>query len=368
LDEPAERDLGVGPAEAPFAARARGLQAALAAGKSVDWPAEYALLLSRHRRLSARLDKVVAIADQYHAYNRELIEHLEQVTAQSRELCVMGPTHSRVDQDSPLCVGGTPRTHAAPASAREAQTSASGRGDAMLPIRSAARTLERVRSALGATSPDRGTLAALLGELAEHYERLLRNHEKLSGRMNKLALISDRFQEQLRDRNLRLQYLASTDALTGLASRQSMQGRLQSEVVQALRLQGPLTLIAIDIDRFKQVNDTYGHVAGDLVLTSVAAVMQGQLRRADLCGRWGGEEFLMLLANCPIEAALARAEQLRMRIAREQVVVDGHPISVTVSLGVVEFDPDETLDDLLRRADQALYAAKHTGRNCVMRG
>jgi diguanylate cyclase (GGDEF)-like protein len=218
--------------------------------------------------------------------------------------------------------------------------------------------LKRMRAILADPAQAAAPLIAPLAELTERYERLLR-------RLNKLVLISDRFQDQLLDSNLRLEHLASTDLLTGLASRQAMSAHLETALRRARANGQPLALLALDIDHFKQVNDAYGHEAGDTVLATVAAALQRDRRRGDGAGRWGGEEFVVLLPDCPLADAVSVAEKLRQVIAEQWVIIGERAISVTVSIGVAAFSPYDTVDDLLRRADQAMYAAKHGGRNQV---
>ena len=379
MDESADLDDGVGPAEAAIATRAQALRAAMAVGTPVDWPAEYRLLLERHGRLATRLDKVLAIADRYQAASRDLIERLEGVNEQFRQLRELGLPVCRycgqihLDDLYQARAREFLKNHADLGLARAVcqaclEERYGGRVRAPLPAPAGPRAvrlpvsdsvLDRVRATLSDPAYADAPLSAPLKDLAEHYERLLR-------RLNKLVLISDRFQEQLQDSNLRLEHLASTDALTGLTSRQAMQTWLEAEVRRARGEHRPLALLSLDIDHFKHVNDTYGHEAGDAVLVTVAAAIQRDRRRGDGAGRWGGEEFAVSLPDCPPEDALPIAEKLRSTIAEQWVIVGEQAISVTVSIGVAGFTPDDTLDDLLRRADQAMYAAKHGGRNRVV--
>jgi diguanylate cyclase len=379
VDDSVDLDDGVGPAEAAIAARAQALRAALAAGMPVDWPAEYYLLLERHGRLAARLDKVLAIADRYQAASRDLIERLEAVNGQFHQLRELGLPVCRycgrihLDDHYQSRVGEFLKHHADLGLARgvcggcleeryggrvRAPLAApAGPRAASAPVSDSA--LNRVRATRSDPAHVGAPLAAPLADLAERYEKLLR-------RLNKLVLISDRFQEQLQNSNLRLEHLASTDVLTGLTSRQAMKTWLEAQIRRARIEQRPLALLSLDIDHFKHVNDTYGHEAGDAVLVTVAAAIQRDRRRGDGAGRWGGEEFVVLLPECPYEGALPIAEKLRATIAEQWVIVGERAISVTVSIGVAGFTPDDTVDDLLRRADQAMYAAKHGGRNRVM--
>jgi diguanylate cyclase (GGDEF)-like protein len=140
----------------------------------------------------------------------------------------------------------------------------------------------------------------------------------------------------------------------------------QHEFMRARRYNQPLAAIMIDIDHFKQVNDTYGHAAGDEVLRTVAWRCKKAVRQIDILGRYGGEEFTTLVLNADLQGVLIVAERLRRCIAETPIDSSQGPIQITISLGVVILDQDcKNLDDLLHRADQALYAAKQAGRNQV---
>lgn len=166
----------------------------------------------------------------------------------------------------------------------------------------------------------------------------------------------------------RLRELATTDPLTGLANRRSFLDHAEREFGRSRRYGAPLSFLMLDMDRFKNINDIYGHDVGDMVLRSLAETGRKVLRGVDLMGRMGGEEFAVLLPETGIEEALAVAERLRANV--EQSVVrdqDGGEVHCTVSLGVAQAHEDESLHDLLRRADAALYEAKNSGRNRVAR-
>lgn len=123
----------------------------------------------------------------------------------------------------------------------------------------------------------------------------------------------------------------------------------------------------LDLDFFKRVNDQYGHAVGDEVLRRVAALAQETMRGSDLFGRWGGEEFIVLLPDATLPQAVEAAERLRLAIQRQEFrAEDGAVFNVTVSIGVAQFAPNDSADTLTQRADKALYAAKRAGRNRVM--
>jgi diguanylate cyclase (GGDEF)-like protein/PAS domain S-box-containing protein len=160
--------------------------------------------------------------------------------------------------------------------------------------------------------------------------------------------------------------LATKDGLTGLRNRRYFLEGAETEFARARRHGRGFSLMLIDADHFKQVNDTYGHDAGDRVLQSIADVALESLRGLDLVGRLGGEEFAAAMPEAELATALAIAERLRQQIAERSTATDGGPIAITVSIGVAAISAgDATLNQMLRRADQALYAAKNRGRNQV---
>jgi diguanylate cyclase len=160
----------------------------------------------------------------------------------------------------------------------------------------------------------------------------------------------------------RLQELATRDELTRTHNRRHMGELLRVQQSQARRLGVPLALALIDIDHFKQVNDQHGHAMGDEVLRGFAAVAQQGLRAADLLGRWGGEEFLVLMPHTGRDEALRAMDRLQQRLAEEAGTALPAGLSVSFSAGVTEVGPDETPEAAIERADQAMYRAKTRGR------
>ena len=157
--------------------------------------------------------------------------------------------------------------------------------------------------------------------------------------------------------------MATHDQLTGLYNRHYLSDALSKKVAHAKRHGELLSVMIVDIDHFKNVNDTFGHLMGDLILKAVAGTMQDSARKEDIAARFGGEEFIMVLDNCTAHDALIKAEHLRSKIQRL------HPedIAVTASFGVVQLDEDtQRYEDLLKNADMALYMAKEEGRNRVI--
>jgi diguanylate cyclase (GGDEF)-like protein len=160
--------------------------------------------------------------------------------------------------------------------------------------------------------------------------------------------------------------LATTDSLTGLRNRRYFMETASQEFERSRRYQIPLSLLMLDADRFKSINDRFGHHVGDEALKALAAIGQRQLREIDLFARLGGEEFAILLPQTDFADARAVAERLRQTIAGQMIDTEQGPFNFTVSLGLASLDPAMTKPgDLLRQADIALYQAKHNGRNRV---
>jgi diguanylate cyclase (GGDEF)-like protein len=167
-----------------------------------------------------------------------------------------------------------------------------------------------------------------------------------------------------------LRNLAQRDPLTQAYNRHHFWQLAHTEMARVKRYHRPLTMAMIDADHFKDVNDRYGHDVGDLVLKSVVDICHESLRKNDVLARYGGEEFIVLLPETPVEGALAVVERLRERIAQTPLVLDdGRSVPMTVSIGLSTLvDYHEGFEALLKRADDALYAAKRNGRNCVQMG
>lgn len=173
--------------------------------------------------------------------------------------------------------------------------------------------------------------------------------------------------ESLAALNAELTTLATTDELTQLPNRREWQLKASQAILQARRYQKELSVMMIDVDHFKKVNDQYGHLTGDMILKEIAKICQQNIRGPDSAARWGGEEFVILLPETDHHQALVVAEKIRLSIAQSQHTPKGKaPFHTTVSIGITSLMPsDSTLDEVLSRADQAMYAAKSAGRNCV---
>ena len=201
-----------------------------------------------------------------------------------------------------------------------------------------------------------------LVELNEHYEGLVRTLEALLEK-------KDTLEKELRAANERLEHLASTDVLTSVSNRRAIDAALQRDIARADRDKAPLSIILIDIDHFKTVNDTWGHLTGDAVLTFIGQLLSRTLRTSDVAGRWGGEEFLCILPSTDAPGATVVAERLRAELQKCAVTGPSGPVQVTASFGIAMVRGPECrscLEDLLKRADTALYAAKEQGRNRVV--
>jgi diguanylate cyclase (GGDEF)-like protein len=172
-------------------------------------------------------------------------------------------------------------------------------------------------------------------------------------------------QEALVDENRALRVEASHDSLLRLWNRRAIFDLLNTELSRAKRQKTPLSVFFVDLDYFKLVNDNYGHLVGDEVLLSVAKKVSSAVREYDHVGRCGGEEFLVVLPNCTIDAALEVAERVRQHIGDAPIMIATKQLRVTVSIGLSQWHPDLELPDLLRQADVALYRAKKNGRNRV---
>jgi diguanylate cyclase (GGDEF)-like protein len=174
-------------------------------------------------------------------------------------------------------------------------------------------------------------------------------------------------QHQLLEAQARLREQASRDGLTGLWNRRAILEYYELHIARAERDEQPISVVLMDIDRFKKINDTYGHLAGDTVLKEVARRLVAAIRPYDGFGRYGGEEFVGILPGCELSGAIAVAERLRQIMREEPIETSEDSLSITMSFGVASarFPSSRTPEELLRAADDALYAAKRNGRDRV---
>jgi diguanylate cyclase (GGDEF)-like protein len=191
---------------------------------------------------------------------------------------------------------------------------------------------------------------------------------ELFARLREAMGRTERALQELQRTNEKLEHMAATDPLTGAANRRQFIDRVEAEIARAKHNGAPFSLLALDLDHFKIINDSYGHQAGDRVLQRFVTKCRDAIRPFDGVARVGGEEFMVLLPQAALDTARSIGERIRAAIAGTPFEADiGQPIEVTVSIGVSEFGRDgETIDAILRKADERLYHAKHQGRNRVV--
>jgi len=201
------------------------------------------------------------------------------------------------------------------------------------------------------------------------------NFQELEARVRSLLRIK-KLQQEVADRekelsqmNDRLLHISMTDGLTGVDNRRALEQRLHEMFEHSLRLHEPIACVMCDIDHFKKVNDTYGHAAGDAVLKQFADILKDAAREIDRVGRYGGEEFLMLLPGTVLDSAVTFAERVRQRVEDNTFSFEGGTLKRTVSLGVASWPHPKIKgrEAMLKAADDALYVAKEMGRNRVVR-
>jgi diguanylate cyclase (GGDEF)-like protein len=353
---------------------------------SVDLLAEYGTLTDSYRVLLRKLNKTLIISDTYQVHLRELMKQIEDTTYKYRQLkdvalplCVYCK-NIRTGNDywqrletyfgshadimfshgiCPECIKSTTRQLGAwqqketlpdmpPSSAPPAARSAPK------PVED--EILKELHSLL--------QRSAVTGNpLTPDLERVVNRHTKLLRRFNKIVSISDGYQSQLMDLKARLEFSARTDLLTGLANRWEIMARLESEKSRSERHKKNFSILISDLDRFKEINDNHGHLAGDRVLRAVADVMRGQIRNEDFCGRWGGEEFLFILPETDLPKACSVAVKLLAKVRKISVVWEESKISTTMSMGIGVFTAGMNIDGCLKQIDDALFRAKGAGRD-----
>jgi diguanylate cyclase (GGDEF)-like protein len=208
-------------------------------------------------------------------------------------------------------------------------------------------------------SDELGVLAESFNAMADRIRDLVENLERnVRQRTNELAAKN----KELDEKNHALEILSMTDRLTGLSNRRKIEQSLQAELLRAKRYGKPYAVILLDVDRFKRVNDTFGHPAGDAVLVRLAGILSSLIRETDTAGRYGGEEFIVVCPETGLSVAVALAERLRQAIADTVFPPVG---DMSASFGVTAYRPEDEVHSLVKRADLALYKAKQGGRNRV---
>ncbi len=202
--------------------------------------------------------------------------------------------------------------------------------------------------------------------LRDALANVLEQERKQRARMDRITRISDGFQAMLRDQKETLKAAATHDPLTGIGNRALLSRRLTEESKRAQRTGTPYCLAILDTDNFKLVNDTWGHGAGDRVLVGIAQELTKAIREYDICGRWGGEEFLVIMPETGLDESKVIVSRIYQAIASLAIAVDTATIRITTSIGITEHKLGENYESTLQRADSALMQAKRTGRSrCV---
>lgn len=202
------------------------------------------------------------------------------------------------------------------------------------------------------------TASSLNGRSEREHRELVALRQDLEQR------VRDRTRE-LEDANRRLDEASRTDSLTGLPNRRGFLEASAQELQRSLRSGLPCTVVMADLDHFKEINDRLGHPAGDAVLRDAAALLRSKLRAQDLVGRWGGEEFILLMPDTGVAGAAVAADTLRLALAAHSFEPDGASLTVTASFGAAEHRRDQPFETTVANADRALYRAKEEGRNRV---
>jgi diguanylate cyclase (GGDEF)-like protein len=201
-------------------------------------------------------------------------------------------------------------------------------------------------------------------ELSEKYKMLLDDFQQLEFELKRTRRALEIKEVELRAVLAQAHELTNTDVLTLLPNRRKIIVDLQEEVIRSNRYDTPLSISLVDIDHFKKINDTHGHMTGDEVLRNFAARLREQVRHPDTIGRYGGEEFLIVLPNSNLNAASEQASRLCQHIRSMEIESNGQALSVTISVGVAQYRiGKENWEQLLNRADTALYQAKENGRD-----
>lgn len=219
----------------------------------------------------------------------------------------------------------------------------------------------------------KSTVSDRLDFLNQHFELYRQSdHNRFEQSQQQIKELNSRIQSMeqesiaLRESAEKSRDLALKDALTGIWNRQALNEDLEKEYIRWQRYQKPLSLVVWDIDLFKRVNDEYGHAAGDKALKTIARIFMQATRDADFIARFGGEEFVGIFPETRLEEALILANKIRDKVAQSKFHYENKPVPITASAGLATFRPNDTIDDVFKRADAALYRAKKAGRNrCI---
>lgn len=357
--------------------------------QDIDPETEYRALAEHYRKLHHKLYKTLVISDLYQQLTKDLTLKLDQSTLRLRQLSEVAlpicmcchkirtndeyweqletffTRHADILFSHGICpecikntygklgeqaLGRLTKASTSPARTAPSSTSAKPREDVAL------REMQLFLKQLAAEG----------NPLTPEIEKIINRYAKLQRRFDKIVSISDSYQSQQKDFNLRLELMARTDLLTGLANRWEMADRLEIEKSRSERHKKTFSLILADIDRFKEINDSYGHPAGDRVLREVAARIKNNCRAEDLCVRWGGDEFLVLLPETDLSRAEVVAEKISRSVRETSIAWEQQSIRITMSFGVGEYVTGNSIEEFIKLVDDSLYSAKNTGRNRVI--
>jgi diguanylate cyclase (GGDEF)-like protein len=233
--------------------------------------------------------------------------------------------------------------------------------------------LEKVTAVQADPTIAKEALLMEYSELGTEYAKLLKQAIKITqvgdSHQKKLLLANEQIQKQKEELSIaydNMNRLARTDPLTQLANRRDFLEKFQYEINRFERNLKPFAVVMGDLDDFKGINDRFGHDCGDFVLVSIAKIMKTMIRKQDTVGRWGGEEFILLLPESSLQGGRIAAESIRKRLAAETFTFKGHSLVITITFGVSEFNGTVDLDACIKQADEALYRGKSLGKNCVV--
>ena len=208
---------------------------------------------------------------------------------------------------------------------------------------------------------DLGALKGIIQGVFDQTGRIRSSQQALRSSMEATSEELDLLKQELK----RKEELSLTDELTGLPNRRLFNIRMAEEVSKSKRYQILVSLIIFDLDDFKRVNDTFGHVVGDRLLAKMARVIRRSVRDTDVAARYGGEEFAIICTHTGLDEAVLLADRIRSKIMEKDFTVKGMPLKVTVSGGVAAYEPEEEVEDFIDRADKGLYLGKKSGKNRV---
>jgi len=171
---------------------------------------------------------------------------------------------------------------------------------------------------------------------------------------------------ELKQHNQQLDALSKIDPVTSLSNRRNIIEKIEYQQIAYERNGRPFTIMIADIDDFKNINDTYGHDAGDHILISLGKLMKDNIRKQDFIGRWGGDELILLLPDTPEKGGMILGEKIRTKVDKKSFYFNHHTLNTSLTIGVAEYRYDMGSIDLVKKADQALYKGKKLGKNCVM--